>query len=92
MSVLPSGSDALGWNAYAWPTVADVAGLPLMTGARLPVATVIENGASEALTVPSDTEIVMPLNVMPAKLLLGVPDRRPVELLKVAQLGLFAME
>ena len=30
-----------------------------MTGARLPVATLIEKGASEALAMPSETEIVM---------------------------------
>ena len=92
VSVLPSGSEALGWKAYAWPTVADVAGVPLMTGARLPVVTEIENGASETLAVPSDTEIEMLLNARPAKLLLGVPVSRPVELLKVAQVGLLVIE
>jgi hypothetical protein len=54
--------------------------------------TVIEKDASDAVAAPSDTEIVMPLKVMPATLLPGVPDKRPVELLKVAQLGLLAME
>ena len=63
-----------------------------MTGAWLPVATVIEKGASEALAVPSDTEIVTPLKVMPAKLLLGVPDKRPVVVLNAAQAGLLAIE
>ena len=58
-SVFPSGSEALGWNAYGWPAVTDVGGVPLMTGARLPVATLIEKGASEALAVPSETEIAM---------------------------------
>jgi len=70
----------------------DVGGVPLMVGARLPVATLIEKGASEALAVPSDTEIVTPLKVMPAKLLLGVPDKRPVVVLNVAQAGLLATE
>ena len=92
VSVFPSGSEALGWNAYGWPAVADVGGVPLMVGARLPVATLIEKGASEALAVPSDTEIVTPLKVMPAKLLLGVPDKRPVALLKAAHVGLLATE
>jgi len=47
-----------------------------MTGARLPVWTAIENDGNEALATPSETAIVMPLNVMPAKLELGVPDSR----------------
>ena len=59
VKVFPSGSMALGWNAYGWPAVTDVGGVPLMAGARLPVATLIEKGASEALAVPSDTEIAM---------------------------------
>jgi len=59
VSAFPSGSVALGWNAYGWPAVTDVGGVPLMTGARLPVATLIEKGASEALAVPSETEIAM---------------------------------
>jgi hypothetical protein len=54
--------------------------------------TVIEKGVSEALAEPSDTEIVMPPKVMPATLLPGVPVRRPVELLNVAQLGRLTME
>ena len=34
VSVWPSGSDAVGVNAYAWPDVTDDGGVPLMTGAR----------------------------------------------------------
>ena len=63
-----------------------------MSGARLPVVTVIENGASDVLAVPSVTEIWILLKVRPAKLLLGVPDKRPVEMLKLAQVGLLAIE
>ena len=37
----------------------DVGGDPLIVGARLPVATLIEKGASEALAVPSETVIAM---------------------------------
>ena len=32
VSAFPSGSEALGWNAYAWSAVADVGGVPDMTG------------------------------------------------------------
>jgi hypothetical protein len=59
VSVFPSASVALGWNVYACPAVTDVGGVPLMAGARLPVATLIEKGDSDALAVPSETEIAM---------------------------------
>jgi hypothetical protein len=60
-----------------------------MTGAWLPVATLIEKGARAALAAPSDTEIMMLLYV-PVWVLLGVPDKRPVVVLNVAQAGLLA--
>src|SRR5262245_58547559 len=44
VSELLSGSDAVGVNEYAWPTVALVAGVPLIVGASLPTSrTSIEN-------------------------------------------------
>jgi len=52
---------------------------------------VTEKGGSDALAVPSDTEIVMPLYV-PAWVLAGVPDSDPVALLKLAHAGLFVIE
>ena len=92
VSVFPSGSVALGWNEYGWPAATDVGGVPLMAGGRLPAAAAIEKGASEALAALSDTEIVSPLKVVPARLLLGVPVMRPVAVLKTAHVGLLAIE
>jgi hypothetical protein len=49
-SVLPSGSLAVGWNAYGWPTVTVVIGEPLMTGARFAATcTLMANALNEAL-------------------------------------------
>src|SRR5688572_4968411 len=59
----------------------------------LPLAgavTVIENGASESVSLVSLTEITM-LEYTPAAAACGVPVKRPVLLLKVAQLGMFWM-
>ena len=56
-----------------------------MTGV-LPPLTVIANAGSEAVAVPSLTLMMMLLKVPAA---VGVPFRRPVELLNVAQVGLF---
>jgi hypothetical protein len=56
----------------------------------LDVLTTIENGASEALAWPSLTLMRMSM-YSPAELAEGVPDRRPVELLKDAQAGRLAM-
>ena len=50
--------------------------------------TVMLKAGSEVVTVPSPTLITI-LLVVPA--LVGVPLRRPVEVLKVAQLGRFTM-
>jgi hypothetical protein len=69
--------------------------LPVAGGLDAAAATVTENAGSEALEaaleVPFETPITMP-ELVPTLLEPGVPARLPVELLKVAQLGLFEME
>jgi hypothetical protein len=57
----------------------------------VPPLTVIVNAGSEALFVPSLTEIVTFANV-PMFAVAGVPESLPVVALNVAQLGLFAIE
>src|SRR5690242_423276 len=60
---LPSGSLAVGVNAYAVPGITAVEGEPLIVGARFAGAlTVIANAASDALRVPSLTVMTMPLD------------------------------
>ena len=53
-----SASAAVGRKLYAWPAVTEVDGAPLIVGALFdePV-TVIVNGASAALSLPSLTRI-----------------------------------
>ena len=62
-----------------------------MVGGVLTAVTVIENAGSAVLATPSLTEIAMP-DCVPAWALLGVPERRPVAALKLAQAGLLAIE
>jgi hypothetical protein len=52
--------------------------------------TVIENTASDALSVPSLTDMTM-FDVVPASPPAGVPESRPVAVLNVAHAGLFMM-
>src|SRR5262245_32235869 len=60
-----------------------------MVGGRFAtLVTTIANGESCAVACPSLTPITMLLNV-PTLALVGVPDRRPVLPLNVAQLGRF---
>jgi hypothetical protein len=67
-------------------------GVPEMVGAVLGAAfTVMEKGASETESAPSLAEMVIPENV-PTFDPVGVPDRRPVDVLKVAHEGLLMME
>ena len=68
----------------------DVAGVPLIFGGELPLAerTVIENAARLVVLLPSLTAMTMLLNV-PTLLDDGVPLKRPVDVLKLAQLGRF---
>lgn len=67
-------------------------GVPEIAGARFPVAfTVIEKVGTDALRDPSLAVITMP-DVVPACALVGVPESLPVEVLKLAQEGLFLIE
>ena len=87
-NVSPSASLADGVKLYAAPTVTSLAGLPLIVGAVFGSGTtVIENAARLALSSPSDT-LIRILEYVPSSASEGVPDRRPVLLLKLAQDGL----
>src|SRR5690349_13079841 len=61
--VLPSGSEAVGANKYAWPATTDVLGVPEIVGGELPATTVIENAGSETVAAPSLTRMTMFANV-----------------------------
>ncbi len=87
VSVSLFASIAVGWNAYATPTVAFVGGVPEIVGAAFELAR-IENAGSELVLAPSLTLIWMFVQRPTAE---GVPYRRPVDVLKLAQLGLFTM-
>ena len=90
-SVLLSASAAIGRKLYAWPAVTEVAGAPLIVGARLAVRdTVIENAGSETVVAPSLTLIAM-FEYVPTFAAVGVPLRRPVDVLKVAHAGRLTM-
>ena len=73
------------------PATTEVGDVPEITGGRLAGAlTTIENAGSCAVAWPSLALMTMLLNV-PTLLDVGVPWSRPVVVLNVAQLGLFAM-
>jgi hypothetical protein len=90
----PFASFAVGWKLYAVLTRAVVAGVPLIVGAEFPVLppeldTAMLNDGSEADVTPSVTTIRIDENVPVDD---GVPDRRPVDVLNVAQDGLLRTE
>jgi hypothetical protein len=88
----PSASVALGWKVYAMPIMSDRSGEPDIVGARFAGAvTWIVNEGSETVASASEMEIVMRAEV-PTSAAPGVPVRRPVEVLNVAQAGLFCID
>lgn len=94
VSASPFASLAVGVKLYALPTPTDVVGVPEMRGAELlllePAVTVIEKADKAALVLPSLTRIKMLLN-LPTLEFVGVPDKRPVDVLNAAHEGLFEM-
>jgi hypothetical protein len=84
---------AAGVKVYAVPTFAVVAGVPEIVGAAftvaVPLAAMLKAGCKDAEVTPSVTMIMM-LDVVPAAV--GVPLRRPVVVLNVAQVGLLRIE
>ena len=86
-SVSPSASEAVGRKAKALPAFTLVDGVPLIVGARFGAsATVIANGASAVLVLPSLTLMTM-FEYVPTFAAVGVPDNCPVTLLNVAHVG-----
>jgi len=70
----------------------EAAGVPETVGTPFGAATLMANAGRLVLALPSETEMTMPPKDSPAMLLVGVPDRRPVDALKLAQLGAFTTE
>ena len=69
----------------------ELAGTPLIVGARLAVRdTVIENAGSATFVAPSLTVIAM-FEYVPTLAAVGVPLSRPVNVLKVAHAGRLTM-
>lgn len=72
------------------PACTDVAGEPLMVGAWFVVVaadTVMVKAGSDAVALPSVTEITMP-GYVPTCNAAGVPESWPLEVLNEAQAGL----
>jgi hypothetical protein len=87
----PSASADVGVNEYATPCATEVAGVPLIVGARLAAGgsvTVMLNAGRVTVALPSVTAMTMPLATPAA---LGEPESVPVDALKVAQVGLLEM-
>ena len=82
-----STSLAIGIKLYAESSSIEVAGVPEMLGASLVLFTVIVNASSAVLVVPSET-LIMTLAKLPTSSFVGEPDKVPVEVSKLAQLGL----
>jgi hypothetical protein len=85
----PSTSLALGWNAYVALITAAVAGAPEMTGAVLSrlLARIAKLFSARVLT-PSLTAMRMSAH---QPTVVGVPESRPVAVLKLAHAGLLAI-
>ncbi len=90
-SVLPSGSLAVGLKEYAVPTVAAVAGVPEIVGARFGAALTTIVKAFSAVVVRPSLTLMIRLEYVPMSATAGVPDKRPLAVLKVAQRGWLLM-
>jgi hypothetical protein len=77
-------------EAYALPGVAEYVSVGPDAGGG--AVTVIENALVEALALPSLTVMRMPEYTTFANVVAGVPVNAPVEVLKLAQAGLFWIE
>ncbi len=93
VSESPSASAAVGVKLYAVPAVMLAGGTPEIVGARFAgggvvgaAVTWMRNDGSEALSLPSDTEIVM-LPDVPTFAAAGVPVTAPVLAFRLAQVG-----
>ena len=67
-----------------------MAGVPEIVGALFAAVTVIEKAGRLADSEPSEAVMTMAANV-PALAAAGVPESRPVDVLKLAHDGLFEM-
>lgn len=74
----------------ALPSVLVVGAVQASVALPVSALTVIVNGDSDALDLPSLTVMVTPAK-LPTLLLVGVPLNRPVAVLKLAQTGLLTM-
>lgn len=86
VSASPSASVAVGRKLYAAFALTVPDAVPLIVGARLPAPTLIANAGSEVVALPSLALMTIEECVPAAD---GVPLKRPVAVLKDAQLGLF---
>ena len=93
LTVWPLGSLTVGVNEYALPACTAVAGVPLIVGAAAgdPVTLMVNAGSmTEIPELRSYIDIAIALDV-PTFEAEGVPESRPVAVLKVVQAGLFQM-
>jgi hypothetical protein len=68
-----------------------VAGVPEITGASFTFITVIEKTAKDAVSFDVSITLIAISSKDPTSLLLGIPVSPPVEILKLAQEGLFSI-